>query len=341
MSRNLRLGLVGAGGIAQSYIKALEGADFAKLVAIADVRRDVAQAAAESSKCVAVASHEEMAATAKVDGVVICTPPSTHADIAQHFIERGVPVLCEKPLTTNVDVARSLHNAARRKGVILTMGSKFRYVEDVIRAKAIIAAGTIGRVILLENVFTGRVDMSRRWNVDPKLSGGGVLIDNGTHSVDIIRFLLGPIAEVMATESERIQAATVEDTAYLLVRTEDGVQARVELTWSYHKPIDAFITVYGSNGVLTIGWKESKYKQHNNADWTVFGKGYDKVQAFRSQLKNFCDAINGAGELLITDEDAVASVAVIEAAYVSIAEKRWVALARSARRPTVLTMQFA
>lgn len=341
MSKNLRLGLVGAGGIAQSYIKALEGADFAKLVAIADVRREVAQAAAESSKCAAVTSHEELAATAKIDGVVICTPPSTHADIAHYFIERGVPVLCEKPLTTNVDVARSLHNAARGRGVILTMGSKFRYVEDVIRAKAIIAAGTIGRVILLENVFTGRVDMSRRWNVDPKLSGGGVLIDNGTHSVDIIRFLLGPIAEVMATESERIQAATVEDTAYLLVRTEDGVQARVELTWSYHKPIDTFITVYGSNGVLTIGWKESKYKQHNNADWTVFGKGYDKVQAFRSQLRNFCEAINGVGELLITDEDAVASVAVIEAAYVSIAEKRWVALARSARRPKVLSMQFA
>ncbi len=77
---------------------------------------------------------------------------------------------------------------------------------------------------------------------------------------------------------------------------------------------------------ISVGWKESKYRQSSSREWIVFGKGYNKVQAFRSQIENFARSINGDETLLITAEDALASVQVIEAAYSSLKQQNWVAV---------------
>jgi predicted dehydrogenase len=74
---------------------------------------------------------------------------------------------------------------------------------------------------------------------------------------------------------------------------------------------------------LHVGWRESKYKLHSNPDWTVIGRGYDKVQAFRSKIESFAGKINGTEELLINPADALASVQVIEAAYASMRQNLW------------------
>lgn len=319
----LRLGLVGAGAIAQSYIKALEDSPLARWVGIADVRPEATAAAAELMGCDSYRSYKELADRAKCDAVVICTPPSCHAQIATHFIERGVAVLCEKPLSIDVDSARAICDAADRNGVVMAMASKFRYVEDVIRARSIVTSGLLGEIVLLENAFTATVDMSRRWNADAKISGGGVLIDNGTHSVDIVRYLLGPISQVLVVEGKRIQDLQVEDTVNMFMRTAGGVSVNVDLSWSINKELDDYIRIFGSSGTIRVGWRESSYRQTSSPDWVVFGSGYDKLSAFRSQLDNFCSRVLGTEPLLIGTEDAVASVEVIRAAYDSLAENRW------------------
>jgi predicted dehydrogenase len=223
---------------------------------------------------------------------------------------------------------------AQKTGVKFTMASKFRYVEDVIKAKSMVASGMLGEVVQFENAFTAKVDMSKRWNSQKEIAGGGVLIDNGTHSVDIIRYFLGPISEVLAVETGKTQSIGVDENVKLLAKTESGVAASVDLTWGINKELPNFISAYGTNGTLQIGWRESKYKLNSNPDWTVIGNGYDKVQAFRSKIENFAGAILGTEELLIKPADALASVEVIEAAYRSLNENLWQKVAEKSETAT-------
>jgi len=191
-------------------------------------------------------------------------------------------------------------------------------------AKSIVASGVIGDVVLFENAFTSRVEMKTRWNSDPTISGGGVLVDNGTHSVDILRYFLGPLVEIQVVEGRRVQDIPVEDTVRVFVRSASGVMGSIDLSWSLNKELPFYISVYGSAGTLHVGWKEAKFRRASDAEWTVFGKGYEKVQAFRSQIDNFVHSIRGHEAPLITLADALASVEVINAAYDAMWRAAWV-----------------
>lgn len=334
MSNNhkVRFGLVGAGGIAQAYAQAFEACETGRIAAVADVRIDAARALGERLECPSFDSHTAMTRKVKLDAALVCTPPVSHADICIDLLEQGIHVLCEKPLAIDVKSARAMLDSARRANVRLTMGSKFRYVDDVIRAKSIVTSGILGEIILFENAFTSRVDMSSRWNSNPDVSGGGVLVDNGSHSVDLMRYFLGPLADVQVVEGKRVQGLAVEDTVRIFVRSVTGVMGSIDLSWSISKELDSYINIYGSHGTISVGWKESKYRQSSSRDWVVFGKGYDKVQAFRSQINNFARAIRGEELLLISAEDALASVEVVQAARDSLRGDHWTAVSRKFAR---------
>jgi predicted dehydrogenase len=327
MTRPLRFGLVGAGGIAQSYLQVLGDLDEAVVVGVADPCHNAAQAAAATLGCRSFADVEALAQSTPLDGIVLCTPPATHVELAEFFVARGVPVLCEKPFAVKPGDARRLIAEADAASVIITMAAKFRYVDDVQRARDIVDSGLLGEPILFENVFASRVSMAGRWNAEPEVSGGGVLIDNGTHSVDIARFFLGRISEVHAVEGRRVQHLDVEDTAQMFMRTEQDVLGTVDLSWSIDKTVDYFVRICCSEGTIEVGWKSSRYRRAGAKDWTVFGPGYDKLAAMRAEVRNFAWAVRGRDALLITADDAIASVDVIAAAYRSITRREWVAVA--------------
>ncbi|PCJ55641.1 MAG: oxidoreductase [Planctomycetota bacterium] len=328
MTTPIRFGLIGAGAIAGAHIEALQSlGDLAQCVGIHDLDSATAQAMAEKVGCPSFQNLEAFLDGAKPDAVILCTPPSTHAPLAMAMMERGISVLCEKPLSIRPENARAMLAAADAAGVVFTMASKFRYVEDVEAARKLIQDGIIGEVVLLENTFAARVDMKGRWNATPEVSGGGVLMDNGTHSADIVRYLLGPVREVQATEGNRFQKLDVEDTVHLFLRSEAGVMASIDLSWSINKQLDYYIGIYGTEGIIRIGWQESFYERPSNGGKHVFGSGYSKLSAFASQLKNFIGAMRGTEELRISPAEALDSVEVIAAAYRSLDANDWATVA--------------
>ncbi len=288
--KKLRFGLVGAGGIAQAYAQAFNESKCCSLVAVADIREESAKALAEITGGKSYSDYKQLA-DVKLDAVIVATPPVSHPEIACFFMERGTPVLCEKPLCLSVAEAEKMISTAAANNVLFTMASKFRYCEDVIKAKGILASGTLGDILQFENAFTAKVDMSHRWNSQPEMSGGGVLIDNGTHSVDIIRYFLGGIDSVLVVDSGGTQGLPVDENVKMFAKAKNNVTASVDLTWGINKELPYFISIYGTNGTLHIGWRESKYKVNSNADWTVFGKGYDKVASFKGKIENFAHAL--------------------------------------------------
>ena len=322
----LRFGLVGAGGIARSYVQVFAGIKDAAIVGVADPDLGAAQRLAHDLGAQTAGSLDELLATVDLDGVVVCTPPNAHPEVAITAINAGVGVLCEKPLAIGIDAARAMVAAAASGGVPFTMATKFRFVHDVVGARELVEAGVVGDIIQLENTFASRVDMVGRWNSNRTISGGGVLIDNGTHSVDIARYFLGPIQEVLVVERPRTQAVDVEDSVQLLLRTASDATATIDLSWSYDNATDTYLQIYGTDGALRVGWAESAYRENRADEWTPFGIGYDKVRCMRHQVENFCAALRGTEPLAITAADAIASVQVISAAYRSLELGDWVAV---------------
>lgn len=326
-----QIGIIGVGAIAQAYLKAVEDSGVARVAAIADIREAAVTAAAELANCKGFTDWRQMAEKVKLDAVVLCTPPVTHEEISTWLLDRKIPVLCEKPLSIDEASARRILAAGDKSGTLVAMASKFRYVEDIIKTRSILASGLLGDVHLVENAFVSPVNMAGRWNSDPAISGGGVFIDNGTHSVDILRYLIGPIAEVNLVTHTFTKGMGVEDNAFLNARTAEGVSAKVDLSWTFNKEMPNFISAYGSAGVVHVGWKSSRYKQHSSSDWVTFGNGYDKLTAFAGQVRNFCKALDGKEASLVTHDDALASVQVVQAAYQSARQGGWIKVGSPAR----------
>lgn len=320
----MRLGFLGAAGrIAQTHLEAIAKVPRIELAVAQDLRADALPALAKQYGCKTTTDAAAIFADPSIDAVLICAPPVTHPSYIEAALKSGKHVMCEKPFTISVQEAQGIKRLAGETGKLVMMASKFRFVTDVIKARELVRSGRIGDVVSAEVVFCSFVDMTGRWNSDPRVSGGGVLIDNGSHAVDVIRYLVGPIRSVYAQEGRKAQNMVVEDTARLHFETNDHVIGMVDLSWSLFKNTRSYVAVLGTKGTIDIGWEASSLWDAATKKSEVFGTGYSKVQAFVSQMEHFAACILDKAKPILDVDDAMESVRVIEAAYTSIRESKW------------------
>lgn len=317
----MRIGLIGLGRAGGVHFDAWRLITGSQVVAVCDPS-SIARRRARDLGIRTYTNPAVMLETGELDAVTIAAPPADHVDLTNQCLERGLHVLCEKPLALTTWDALKMLQTANRKRRTLLLATKFRHVPELATARETIASGRIGDPITFEVSFCSPVDMSGRWNAERSRAGGGVIIDNGCHAFDIVSYLFGSVTSVQATLHKSQQGLAVEDGATINVRATGGVIGKIDVSWSLSTGRDSYVTIYGSKGTIEVGWRTSRVKT-NGGDWEPIGGAYDKIDAHRRMLTSFVQSCSGAGVPWISTVECLRTVAAVEAAYRSIHSGGW------------------
>jgi predicted dehydrogenase len=313
----IRVAVVGAGGIGGTHLRAYGAlSDSCQIVGVADVHLPAAQERAAASGAPAFADYVEMLDTVRPDAISICTPPNLHLAIARAAAQRRIAVLCEKPPARTGAETAQLVEAMTQTGALLQFAFCHRFHQPVQQAQQLIASGQLGRVVQIYNRFGFRFGRAgQSWFTEREVAGGGILIDTLVHSIDIFRALAGEVTTVAASISTTLPTIEVEDSASMLVTSDRG--AIGALTCSWVTPVsEAEIRIYGSEGEAIIDYAQSgglRYRLAGDADWTQLP--FDQPDRFQQQAAHFLHCVATGSTPLVTGQDGLAVMGVIDAAY--------------------------
>lgn len=257
MPDQFSVGIVGAGIIGQVHAMALEGVDNATLVAVADVREDAGRALADKYGATWYAGMTELLARPDIDVVILGTPSGLHPDQTIVAARAGKHIITEKPMAITRDGATRMIEATERAGVHLAVIFQNRLTGDVYRAKRAIEQGLLGTPIVASaSVFWHRTqdyyDANGGWRGTWALDGGGALINQSIHTIDILQWLMGGVASVQAQITTLTHDIEAEDAAAASLRFISGAVGTILVTTSATQDYPARVEVIGSAGRLTL-----------------------------------------------------------------------------------------
>lgn len=254
----LGVGIVGCGLIGQKRANAL--GQGGRVVACADVNLPRAASLAAKTNAKALANWQELVALPEVEMVIVATLHDRLAEIALGAIEAGKHVLVEKPAARTAEELRPLIAAAARTGVKVHVGFNHRYHRSLRKAKAIVDAGELGELMFLRARYGhgGRVGYEKEWRADPKMSGGGELIDQGPHVIDLSRWFLGEFATVEGFAHTYFWDMPVDDNGFLMLRTARQRMAFLHVSCTEWKNTFS-MEIYGKHGKLELSGLGGSY----------------------------------------------------------------------------------
>ena len=197
-------------------------------------------------------SLEEALKDEAIDAVYVASPVFLHAAQTIACLRAGKHVLCEKPTAMNFEEASQMVEEADRAGVLFGVAYYRREYSKLKRAKELIAAGAIGKPLLVEATYHGWLESEERgWLRDPKMAGGGPLYDVASHRIDACNYLFGKPERAVGLRSNAVHALGVEDSATVLVGYAGGVHAVVDVRWNSRVARDEF-RVVGVDGAIEL-----------------------------------------------------------------------------------------
>src|SRR5215218_5133354 len=286
----LRFGILGCGVIGPHHARAIAGLQSAELVAVADVVPELAEKLAGEYGCSPYPSLEEMLSSVDLDAICVCTPSGMHVEDAITALEAGKDVVIEKPVDVTLKAADRLLEVQRATGGKVAVVSQHRFDAATQAVHEAVGRGEFGRLT------SGSAEVrwwrsqsyydSGGWRGTWELDGGGVLINQAIHSIDLLQWLMGPVVEVTAYTGllahERIE---VEDTAVTILTFSGGALGTIVATTAAYPGLTTTIAVHGDKGSAIIDNDDLKYfhtageKQEGDA----YGGGENQAEAVMEQ----------------------------------------------------------
>lgn len=322
----VKLGFIGAGGITGMHLRNLKEVTEAKIVAFSDPNIDAAKRWAETvglqvkeGKTV-FSDWREMLERVDLDAVIILSPHSFHCEQIVAALERGLHVLTEKPMVVKVSEAKKVIAAAKNSGKVVVVGYQRRFMPHYRFVREQIVKGNLGELNFIE-AFVGQGwqrGTAGTWRQDPKLSGGGFLMDTGSHIVDIALWMsqTKPV-KVNATISNN--GAPVEINDIVSVQFADGKLASIVTVGSAISFFEHHSFVFDEGVIRLEGGKVILGKRRPDQPWGAEWKEVEpsEMPAPSNPNRHFIDVILGRAENESPPEDALKVIAVTEAAYKS------------------------
>jgi predicted dehydrogenase len=332
----LRVGVVGTGGIARSrHIPCFSRHPNVTLAAVSDVVQASAQEVALEHNIPGVyTDYNEMFKTEKLDAVVVCTPNKYHAPATIAALEKGLHVLCEKPLALDPAEGRAMLDAAKKSGKTLSIGFHYRHMANVRAAKRVVSAGELGKIYMV------RVQALRRrgipsWGtfVHKHIQGGGAMIDFGVHLLDTALWLIGnprPV-EVCASLSQNLgqqpnvnpwgewnyKEFTVEDQVAAFVRFDNGTSMLLECSWALNVPESVEnVSISGTEaGLEVFPLKVNKAAHEMLVSWKPDWMPGERDNAGDVQTDDFVTALLEGRPPTVLPEQALQVTDIVDAIY--------------------------
>ena len=349
----LRTGIIGTGKVGHLHAAALLELEESEFTAVCNVNFRAAQAFAEHYGVKAYADVEEMVTAGEVQAVTICTPHPLHAEPAIKAARAGAHVIVEKPLASSLSDCDAMIEAARDARVKLAMISQRRLYAPVQRIKKAIEEGKLGQPILgTVNMFGWRDQAyydSNAWRGTWRGEGGGVLVNQAPHQLDLLQWFMGPIDEVFGYWANLNHPyIEVEDTAAVVIRFKSGALGAVTVSNSQNPALYGKVGIYGKNGasvsvqtdggamfiagmstiteppindVWTVRGEESLLKQWQQEDADFFLKIDATKYYHRLQIKDFLRAIIEDRDPMIDAQEGRKTVELFTAIYRSQRDK--------------------
>lgn len=319
----LRFAILGAGRIGQVHARAVDAVPDARLVAVAEPFAEAANAVKNAYAC-DIRDIDEIAASADVDAVAICTPTDTHADLIEQFVRAGKAVFCEKPIDLDVDRVRSCLATVNIEGGRLMLGFNRRFDPDFMALKAVIDEGRIGDVEMV--TLTSRDPGPPPYDYITR--SGGIFRDMTIHDFDVARWLLGEeIVSVQAAASVLTDPKIGElgdyDSANVILTTASGKQCTINNSRRATYGYDQRIEVHGSLGsVRADNLREANIEIAGGDGYTrppllnFFMTRYEK--AYANEIAAFVQAVRDGSPMPVTGEDGLRALELAEAALKSV-----------------------